>query len=153
MKHLQIFIFTLSIIMLVGIFAPMYTITAIMDMPSLFGENTQVSKTMSSSLFQLIIIISQDLKFQELATFSFTILSVIIPLLIVMIAFIEKYEWLFTLATVYLISCISLLYVYIQKFEDDMFQIQFGWAWACFLIPGFLVLMIGTYKLMKKEAK
>ena len=83
----------------------------------------------------------------------FTILSVIIPLLIVMIAFIEKYEWLFTLATVYLISCISLLYVYIQKFEDDMVQIQFGWAWACFLIPGFLVLMIGTYRLIKKEAK
>lgn len=156
MKHIQIFIYVLSIIMLVGIFAPMYTITTVMDMPSLFGENTQVSKTMSTSLFQMIIIIISQIhgsNFQQLTTVSFTILSVVIPLLVIMIAFIEKHEWLFTLATVYLISCISLLYTFIQKFEHDMFQIQFGWAWACFLIPSFLVLIIGIYGLINKDAK
>lgn len=156
MSENQKILFILAITFVIGFFAPLITMTTFMPMPSLFGEESQNSISMSMSVFDMLTnknsfdvnLLSDP---QGILIITFFISLIAVPVLTVMIALTQKYEWLFTISTAFIIFSLSMIYSMNTHFQDNGEMTKLGWAWGCFFIPSLIMLVMGLIALLKKN--
>lgn len=156
MSENQKILFILAITFVIGFFAPLVTITNFISMPSLFGEDTKTSMSISMSVFDMLTNknnfdanLLNDPKGILITTFFISLVAV--PVLTVMIALTQKYEWLFTISTAFIIFSLSMTYLMTSHFQESDYMIKLGWAWGCFFIPSLIMLVMGLIALLKKN--
>lgn len=147
---LQKIVFIFSIAILVGCFAPLIEVSSPM-----LGNMA----SMSPSIFSAISIVKSQSDDTLLITFVVSIILIpfVMSIVYLVLAALKKYEWLFPFGLAFTILCFSMLYVINQKIGGSMDSsfdmtepnVKLGWAWACFIISGIVITVVGAISLFK----
>ena len=149
MRTKQTILFILPIIFAIGFFLPLSIMKAHIPMSSVFGQGVQEDFELSLSAFNMLTDNSK-VKYDPIFISSL----ILMPVFTVIIAVTQKYKWLFTLSSTFLLYIFSTIYLWKLNTTDELLQdmpIRFGIGWAFFIIPSLIMLVMGLIALSKDE--
>ena len=161
MTENQKILFIVAIVFLASFFAPLVTFMTLMPpISSMFGPVSNAgSLSITFSFFEILttsgkgLLNPQDANQNQIIYLLAALSFLLMPILTVVIALTQKYEWLISISFPFLLLCFSITYKIMSNNADQSEQMfKLGWGWGGFIIPSLILLIIGLIALFKKKA-
>lgn len=148
MKIEQLILVFISCCLVVGICVPI--ISFHISIPDfLSAESTELVLSKKMSINQMIGSIEnfKAINFKDFKQVAFTgvyVSILLMPLLVVIIAITESYQYLFLIGLLFTLSCfIAFYYVFFGSFPDDKDMIQAELGWIYLIGSGIALMVVG----------